>query len=89
MGSLYVTNDNAPNPYDTLPPYLENLFRVLDIDTDRLYGDITVSNSLGVGVTSSASSLNLQGSLIAQILPNSKRAHCDSEWDGWQHSLGL
>ena len=29
---LYVTNDNLPNPYDTLSPYLSNIYRDLNVD---------------------------------------------------------
>ena len=29
---LYVTNDNLPNPYDTVSPYLENIYRDLNVD---------------------------------------------------------
>ena len=30
VGYMYITNDNLPNPYDILPPYLEQLVTILE-----------------------------------------------------------
>jgi hypothetical protein len=29
VGYMYITDDNLPNPWDTLPPYLEQLVTIL------------------------------------------------------------
>ena len=45
VGALYITDDNIPNPWNSFPSYLEDLFKTLSID-ETVENDLTGLKSI-------------------------------------------
>jgi hypothetical protein len=44
VGAVYLTDDNVPNPWDSLPSYLEDLFKGLQAVQETEVDDVTIKN---------------------------------------------
>ena len=84
MGWIYVTNDNLPNPYDTLPPYFEALCNYLltGVDTSTSTATGTGSGGTGTGTGSGAGNVDWQNVTPLNAPPNpapSKSSYADGQ----------
>jgi hypothetical protein len=60
VGYMYITNDNLPNPWDSLPPYFGNLVAALDTGQ----GDTTVPQ---VSITSPATGSTVSSTITVSV----------------------
>ncbi len=59
LGLIYVTDDTLANPWDTVSPYLENLFELLSTENNRYFADLSIDGNLGIGTTTPSAKLTI------------------------------